>query len=450
MAALAFFNTDLRDCHVVRHACTGVLCCENVQISLERAKLHMHSLLSAVRPLVFNRSNWLQWPSALHFFAIAAGCHNVIVDAFLDAFSKSASLAGQTGSNAHAQEDVVVNVESSAHVPAPHDDHGRDAVREERAKEQRVAVSFMQGKVLQSVLLLKLPLVPQQRLMHFMVHTISASWDAEQTRSHAQVQQRMYRPLLLHQGAELDKYFREVMQTLLDQRYWRQFAETEEFRSLLLRHCMRCAAVTHQLIQVKVSQCPYRMYKLLVRDEHLLERATEILALPPCCLDHFAAHMCKTYKTAHELAGKEASSLLRQVATAAMCTTYTTERLHAKNLRRVKSRAMTQVLHVKDLGLPHIGLAGPTYLHTPIGDDVAHRSRGRPKRKKEDEEQEEPEKRRRGGGGSWRCFQHMRHGSKKFDAASMKQLSVEYHGLSADELRVYEEAGRAGFVAGWR
>eukprot|EP00971_Amphidinium_carterae_P196089 3890782-Amphidinium_carterae.2 len=308
----------------------------------------------------------------------------------------------------------------------------------------------MQGKVLQSVLLLKLPLVPQQRLMHFMVHTISASWDSEQTRSHAQGQQRMYRPLLFHQGAELDEYFRGVMQTLLDAGYWRQFAETEEFRSVLLRHCMRCAAVTHQLIQLKVSQCPYRIYNLLVRDEHLLERATELLALPPCCLDHFAAHMCKTYKTALELAGKEANSLLRQVATASMCTTYTTERLHARNLRRVKSRAMTQVLHVKNLGLPHIGLAGPIHLHTHIGHDVTHRSRGRPKCKKEDEEEEVPAKRRRGGGASWRCFQHMRHGSKKFDAASMKQLSMEYHALSADELRVYEEAGRAGFVVGCR
>eukprot|EP00971_Amphidinium_carterae_P001178 23221-Amphidinium_carterae.1 len=144
MSALAFFNTDLRDGHVVRHACTGVLCCENVQISLERAKLHMHSMLSAVRPLVFNRSNWLQWPSALPFFAIASGCHNVIVDAFLDAFSKSAALAGQTGSI--AQEDIAINVVSSADAPAPHDDHGSDAIREEHAKEQRVAVSFMQGK----------------------------------------------------------------------------------------------------------------------------------------------------------------------------------------------------------------------------------------------------------------------------------------------------------------
>eukprot|EP00971_Amphidinium_carterae_P318519 6330984-Amphidinium_carterae.1 len=212
----------------------------------------------------------------------------------------------------------------------------------------------MEGAVLESVLLLKLSLVPQQRLMHFMVNTISASWDAEQIRSHAETHRRTYRPLLLHQGAELDEYFRCVMQTLLDPRYWRQFAETEEFRSVLLRHCMRCAAVTHQLIQLKVSQCPYRIYSLLVRDEHLQERAAEILALPPCCLDHFAAHMCRTYKTASELAGEEVHALLRQVATTSMCTTYTTERLHARNLRRLKSRVMTKGLHVKDLGLPHI------------------------------------------------------------------------------------------------
>eukprot|EP00971_Amphidinium_carterae_P334734 6470178-Amphidinium_carterae.1 len=100
LAAFHFFNADMRE-RPIKHICAGPMCCHSFQHCLAQARHHMRNVLSAVRPLIFNKSNWLQWSSATHFFGLASGMHNLIVDAFVHAFCTAPAAARE-----HNSEDV--------------------------------------------------------------------------------------------------------------------------------------------------------------------------------------------------------------------------------------------------------------------------------------------------------------------------------------------------------
>eukprot|EP00971_Amphidinium_carterae_P334735 6470178-Amphidinium_carterae.2 len=331
------------------------------------------------------------------------------------------------------------------------EDDDTSKFHEESAKMFRIASEFMQGEVFQQVMLLAAPLQPERKLMDVFVHSISRDWENKQMEAEWRTGSRQYRILRHFDGADLDEFFQSTM-AMLSSSCWKGFVETERFRSTLLRHSMRSGAVVFQLVSCRVKQAPYKLFQLLNRNTLVREQAEDLLRTPPCQRDPFTSHVFKKYRTPEELAGEEAFLFLALVARKCMCSTYTTERLHSRNLRRAKSRTMTQRIDMKDLALPHVAHAGPPFCHV-LDEQMQRKSkepekkRGRPSKRKHVESEADENvasKRRRGGGGAWRAFQQLQFQGRKFSAELIRELSEKYRALSAEERLYYEEVGRAG------
>ena len=298
-AVAGFFNSDWRSSTVV-HICRGGTCCKDLQSGLVKAIWLMNRLFTVLRPTMFQKANWTDWPRTVPWFTLAASLHCIGVDAFQMAFCGVETAGGQgsvgpetglvvreDGSEAPLSESLdgdqllaMPLADALRHASASVDD---DFNRERLANaiSRKCAQAFMKPCLLENALLLQVPLLPQQRLMHSLVHQTGAVWEREQLVSMASIGARQYRVGNLNGDALLPAFFQQTLEIQTGIRFWQHLITTEHLRSKILKFVMRPAALVHQLVRLRAVAMPYSVFGLLgVSGQARLALAETLLGIP--------------------------------------------------------------------------------------------------------------------------------------------------------------------------
>ena len=452
LAALKYFNGDLRQ-DKVTHLCGG--CCANAAQSREKASFLFRCLFQAIRPKMFAKNNWIDWSSTLIFFSFADAFHHVIVDAYQTAFLKT-TLEPLIQAEVEPAFEYLAGSASAAGPPqqagAEADDDAFQRMREEHAHSLKVSLTGMRRGLWHDIALVRLPLEPARILMQFLTHSVSEHWEHTEMNNMWQSGSRRFRALLLHNGDILPVFFRDLLQQYKDSALWNEFEQTEYMRSRIFRFCFRPGAVAHQLIRIRSQGFPFRLLALLEEGPDLHQKAEEVLKQPTCMRDSFSANFLAKYNSVDKLLGQCAKNILFTLARLLRCSTFSTERLHSKNLRQAKSRTQTHTVNIKDLGLPHVGLCGASFAVSELTAEqhvaiTGKKKIGRPKKRPLPEAADGagPVKRTNpGAGGAWRAFLHQRLAGRQFTPELVTAAQQSYHALTAEERAYYVRLGRAG------
>ena len=126
---------------------------------------------------------------------------------------------------------------------------------------------------------------------------------------------------------------------------------TEQAASLIFAVYLRVAALACYEVEVQFAAYPYKLVLLLCppgshEDRHAdwEEQAASFLTCPSCCLDTFSAELQRRFPTSISLQTQECQQMLQALFLELDCTTYSTERAHASNARRVRARNSTHEL----------------------------------------------------------------------------------------------------------
>ena len=130
-----------------------------------------------------------------------------------------------------------------------------------------------------------------------------------------------------------------------------------------------------------------------------------------CCLDSFSKDLRARFGAMQELETPLFETVLKVFAELCECNTYSTERLHSRNSRRVHARAWTHELQLAQAAVHHNGMACPDFLKEALQRDMKSQTDlliGSKRKHSSVKKRKKPHaKRRRGGGGSWRAFIHL-------------------------------------------
>eukprot|EP00971_Amphidinium_carterae_P337692 6474619-Amphidinium_carterae.4 len=479
LVALSFFNGNWEEKEVLQHRCPNRSCCRSAEHSTSKALILVTKLLTMLTPRLFNKGNWLNWPQCMGFFIFSDAMHSFFLDAFRVAFCKSAALelgesrllnvSGQARSGIHqvfthdsteqttATSDSLLlgifSMDLEAHAPLL-DTDPVERQRVENARSMKQALQFMRHGMWRDVFMMRVALAPEQTLIHALVHMTTAEWERTQIARHSSLGFRDFRFTVLTSGALVKASLQESMALFKDTRVWAQFFDTEAFRSRRMKLLFRQAGVIFQLVHTKTQGFPYKVFSLLGSQTHELQHiANDLLHNTSSCLfDSWTASFLRIYDTVERLTSMEALLVLEMVARRAMGSTFTTESLHSKNLRRTISRNLTHKPDIGHVALAHAAIAGPSWTRQGSAGYRSQRRSGRPRKAKlleesgnEQEHAAVPQKRQRtGGGGAWRAFLHSRLTGTKMTPDRLRKLSAEYAGLSDDERSHFAEMGLQG------
>ena len=131
---------------------------------------------------------------------------------------------------------------------------------------------------------------------------------------------------------------------------WETLPHTESMATNILRFSMRVIAATHHYLRVFFQGYPYRLVQLLRRpddaNEDLHERCLCFLSAPVCVLDSFSRTFREHHSSVDSIASEDGQQALHLLMKQLDLSTYSTERLHSKNARRVHARVWTHELHL--------------------------------------------------------------------------------------------------------
>ena len=231
----------------------------------------------------------------------------------------------------------------------------------------------------------------------------------------------------------------------LDRDWWLSSTSTEDAASAIFRVTSHSAGTIFFGVHIRFAQYPYRLAELLHHDVDSDERqcaVAEFLAAAECMLDEFSARLRRQFPTAASMNSLAFQNLLTASLSTLSGTTFSTERLHAKNTRQIASRVMTSKLSVHQAAIFHAGSATPE-----VAVDIQQASAGQGnKRKTGTQTQEQAPKKRRGGGGAWRAFTHQMHRTGEFRGGKGswkgKRLSDMYRALSAEQKQALQTLGQ--------
>ena len=461
-----FLNGDWRLGGTLTHRCIGIQCCRDLQHCIDKACCYLQRLVHTLYPRMFNRGNWVSWADALGFFLLTSAIHGLLPDTFQEAFGSGVDEAQATQwtaalstrnlpSSSSVSDDVFIEeflvgagetgAVQSEGIEAPEtmqDDEAR-RWRAQNALSERIALNFMKPEMLFPVLLLRVSLFPESTLMTILTSACSRGWEEFEMYKFLESGTRDYRLLLWHKGDPFQAALDESMTLLQSSSLWLLQAETEWMRGYIFKAMVRPAAVCYQLLLLRCKGYPYKLFALLDTGSDKREVAQSLLDGPGCLKDKFSKDFLQQFPTVDLLTGKDSEFILRALGRQAFGSTYTTERLHSRNLKRTMARKSTHPADLAHLGLTHISYAGPMHRTPAVGKQARkepHRPLGRPKKHK---------KRRRGssgGGGAWRAYCHYHLQGQPLTASLMRSLAADYHALSLEQRQWYSDLGKAGRV----
>ena len=197
-------------------------------------------------------------------------------------------------------------------------------------------------------------------------------------------------------------------------------------------------------MHLQYSSYPYRLLDLLCEDPH--EKTVNGLAFlgaRKCCLDPFSQDLQARFATIDELQRPLFLTLLEIFCHLCECNTFSTERLHSKNSRRVHARAWTHELRLVQAASFHVGIAVPEFvkeaLQREIRTSIRQTKSSTRKRRGRKPKKRASKRRKRGGGGRWRTFIHLQTVSGKADFRRCAEL---YRALSLEEKEGLDEIAR--------
>ena len=257
------------------------------------------------------------------------------------------------------------------------------------------------------------------------------------------------RGVLLQKGTLVKTFMLDTL-VALNHGIWVLLHETEALRSDVFIRCMRAASVVHYMVRIRLESFPFTLFRLAdpqSSQEELRENAAMILGSSACMRDPFTAKYLSKHRTVEQLSSPKSIMKLQLLSRKLLGSTYNTERLHSRNLKRAKNRVATHRANIKDVALPHVWWTGPQAFMPSQPRSL--NSKKRELRETDEEvvcaEEEGPRKKLRvGGGGSWRAFVDEQMGGQRFNDALIKACSERYRALSEEERQVYDKMGRAG------
>ena len=172
--------------------------------------------------------------------------------------------------------------------------------------------------------------------------------------------ERQYRLPMYVEAESLKICFRDIQATWSSPSLWQEYASTELFRTSLFQQTMRLGSVCYELVKVRTRGFPYKLFLLITPQGATEAFAREVLQTKPCMLDHFSRDLLKHFTSVQALLSDEFKAVLTAMARRSQGTTYSTERLHSRNLRTRLAR-QTHVPDIEHLALSHAAWAAPSW-----------------------------------------------------------------------------------------
>eukprot|EP00971_Amphidinium_carterae_P352972 6492784-Amphidinium_carterae.3 len=229
------------------------------------------------------------------------------------------------------------------------------------------------------------------------------------------------------------------LRTYRNDSWWHSAPCTQHAASDIFRLTARSAGMLYANVLLRFSGYPYRLAEMVRPGDAQDEARRAFLDARPCMLDVFSLELRNDFPTMEALRSDECQVMIRCALEALDMSTFSTERLHSQNARRIISRNMTHPLRMEQAGMFHAGMAAPEFAQEVHGIElaVAKRPASFPVAS------ENAAKKRRGGGGAFRAFLHLR---SQTDApghrTQFKNKREEYRNLDADTKRQCVELGR--------
>ena len=499
----------------LRHHCLGPACCLDRQATVAKVQLALRTCLSLMRPHILKTNNWAYWFRACHFPGFFSHLHSLLAPWMLRTLSRISRSHGHmplqhpVAVDRAASPSIDVNTlagvsaamsssgalgEGSAEVQQEPDQEQADllvaeegdlaARRKEESERRSKALQFLCGPyVADELYIMSCCLLPERELISAMLRMEGATWQRKEMAKLIRGGARTFplQELSKQQGGQFTVAL-QALQRLLH-RENTAFAHVlhTEAHATLITTSLLCLAAGIYEVRKKLHTWPAKLFTLIDHPE----RAEALLQEAACTKDPFTVNFFKLFGTAASLQSPQCQATLCALQVELSTNTYSTECLHSKNLRRQKSRVLTNPTDLPQLSLWHQATAMPSWAHgLDVGDKAlqGHSSKGRKRKgaqsapKDEDalaalraqHEGEEADaaaasvaatdqakststgdtrhssKRKRGGGGGARAFIHMAaaRGELKGHQGFPRHLFEQYRNLSDEEAQVYIDIGK--------
>ena len=272
----------------------------------------------------------------------------------------------------------------------------------------------------------------------------STAWSIEQVLK--EESHRSYRVCEQYKGEALDAFFDELRVQMDCSLFFASDRSVDKVHQYF-KQLSRGGAVAYKLLRMRHRSVPFQTFAVLGNPE----LAETITAAKRCSLDPFTdslIHGEGGFRTAAELKSETASATLQFLASHVQVDTVSTERLHASNLRRVKTKASVLAPSIEELAAWR-ALRGSA-LTSARQQLAARQRRQHTKRKVEDnnpcgdngehEQLVPPRRKRRRRMSAWNAFVSVEASSnikrKEEHRWTVQELSVlreRFHALTDDE-----------------
>ena len=312
MQLCEFLNGDWRDKSGLQHYCCGS-CCVNEQETVAKLDGWLVKMLW-LQKRDFSKNNWKSWHQGLYLFGLAGGLHNFLGKILQDFFHSQEvgelPLAAQNEADIVGREAMVRDRDAPAVPNEVADDVER--ARQDKAKSMRIAQNFLDGHWFHDVWLLRAALDGEIRAMSRLLHSCSEAHDVCQMCAWAPDQQRSFRFVDMVKGEVTKPVLMAALQGVRDEGLWSLFPETEAERSIVLRACLKPAALTWQLLDERYRGFPWKTFLLLETKD--LQIAAALLGESPCMMDGWTQRLFQKFQTPESLLTEEFHTLLFSMA----------------------------------------------------------------------------------------------------------------------------------------
>ena len=454
----------------VQHCCQG--CCSGPEEALAKALCCCSKLLTLACPTPCSKSNWKSWSKCFFFSGLFGSIHNLFQEMMhrlldgelsiqpfdvggplrppdLRARLHAAAGAGAAEPDVGGVQDDVGEQRGFGAADGwqlqddapggPHAGAGGDADADdiaamraqERERKMKVHAFLRTPALWEAQFVLLQTLMPQIALMSKMLEVGSIEWELKEMSGYLNSGDRACALQSLSAHGPLFRSFLQGCGALLgDLQVWSHLLPTQLVANRIVRSVLRSACTIYQLCIEPARRFPERLFHILASDE----AAETVASSPKCCRDMFSAQFLDIFPTPVALRSSTCKALLRALLHQVDGHTFSTERLHSRNLRHNKQRVQTFQSDIAWLAAQHVSHSGPAWCKRMM--EVVNRqkqasappAKRRKKRCNEEAEvgggrsvrptsvadadgalqQNKPKKMKRpGGGGPWRAFLHV-------------------------------------------
>ena len=230
---------------------------------------------------------------------------------------------------------------------------------------------------------------------------------------------------------------------------WGHLLPCEVKGNVIFRTTSMVMGLIYDLVLLRFCTYPYRLVDLISEDEATqAEAAILYWSVPACQLDSYSQRLRERMTEPSDLLAGPVQRELKTVLSSLSCNTYDTERLHSRNLRRLRARRHTHVMTLQDISVPHVGFTTPHSASSIFAmQDGAEKRRSKLSKDKVAEAEGAMTSNdampdghlahRRGG--AWRAFCHLEGQGQQ---ANFKSLAAAYRNLDDEGKNKYRKLGK--------